>query len=149
MRNHNNREFKMKKQFIVPAGVRYAHFRNITLIGKGPDAEKLIESTGGMTLAYTEDVDADGGAVVYVAAAFCHDKDNFSKEQGRLKSTALLLNLAAHKGQLDEETIVGQRYFTLAGVMEEVMPGFLAEVAFNSGLEQIRKPRTKKVAEAA
>lgn len=122
----------------IPKGVYFSHLRNLWYPGGYPE----ILSRGGLTVCYTQDTDADGGPFVRVAVAYCHENDNYNKRYGRIKSFGQLMRLVSYGDRVvSEETVGGQpRFFLEPGLVQDVMPGLLAQLEKETGFLRIRKP---------
>lgn len=73
--------------------IGFIHVRNT-------DNEGKIMGRGGKTFAY----EVKDGKVIKVAAASCHDKDNFCKKTGRIKAEGRLKSAYYSKEVLPPET---------------------------------------------
>lgn len=129
---------KNKRQL---AGVRFVHLRDT--IGRWNDTKTTITTevvaNGGATIAYIDTVDSDDNPITYAAVAYCHPTDRYNKELGRAKSEGLLVQLIANKGNLIGVTHLGdEKYFTVAGRIQDVLEPIVEEVSLNTGYCRIR-----------
>lgn len=132
---------KKKSTATYPRDVRFSHLRSFYVNGS-------IDSRGGLTVAYVQDTDQDGGPLVRAAIAFCHSNDNYSKHLGRVKAFGHLKQMTARGFDPSEETIVGERFFTLPGESVTVIPKLLNDLETEHGFYRVRKERTEQTPKA-
>ena len=84
------------------------------------------DSRGGATLAFTDDVGADGKTFFAGSMAFCCPKDNFCRERGRFKATCRLNQYASGGYRSHEEvaaTGAHRHHIAFTGSMKEFLRG--------------------------
>lgn len=126
-----------KTKLTYPTALRFSHLRNV-------DVDGNIDSRGGLTVAYVQDVDQDGGPLVKAAIAFCHTNDNYSKHLGRVKSYGHLQQMNVRGFNPSEDTVAGERFYTRPGTVEDVIPDLLKELEDEHGYYRLRTPRPEK-----
>lgn len=91
-----------------PASFRFIHFRDVTFGGYvlGSAVERTVHASGGITLAFVDDV-VDDKPVVRCGLAYCHANDKYNKKLGRIKAAGRLMQNIAHAGNLEGTVYVG------------------------------------------
>lgn len=77
----------------IPSNIKFMHLRPLV----------VTEGQGGATIAYVEDTDKHDNKVLRAAVAFCHERDNYNKYLGRVKSYGRLVQLCTGSVQPDDD----------------------------------------------
>lgn len=128
-----------------PQSFKYVHFRGVYPVIINGKQKFRLAAQGGMTLAYTEEVE-DGQVITYAAIALCHTNDWYQKKLGATKAKGRLLQAAAHdwrsgvkvNGEDISVTQEMDRWYVMPGPVNVTLHELIGELVSVTGYQPIK-----------